>query len=76
MLATVYICKTVVYKMHLTNNCPPVYGDNPRDLENGLSCVRVDKHGITILYTYINVDLAHQEIVRATFCKGVKQYRS
>ena len=30
--------------------CPPVRGDNPRALANGLSYVQVDKHGITILY--------------------------
>ena len=30
--------------------CPPVRGDNPRDLASGLSYVQVDKHGITILY--------------------------
>ena len=28
--------------------CPPVRGDNPRALASGLSCVQVDKHGITI----------------------------
>ena len=31
-------------------DCPPVRGDNPRALASGLSYVRVDKHGITILY--------------------------
>ena len=71
-----YICKTVVYRMHLTNNCPPVRGDNPRALVSGLSCVRVDKHGITIYTTYINVDLAHHETIRAKVGKGVKQHRS
>ena len=30
--------------------CPPVRGDNPRALASGLSYVKVDKHGITILY--------------------------
>ena len=34
--------------------CPPVRGDNPRTLASGLSYVQVDKHGITILYTYIS----------------------
>ena len=33
-----------------TMACPPVRGDNPRALASGLSCVQVDKHGITILY--------------------------
>ena len=39
--------------------CPPVRGNNPRALASGLSYVQMDKHGITILYTYISVDLAH-----------------
>ena len=30
--------------------CLPVRGDNPQALASGLSCVQVDKHGITILY--------------------------
>ena len=30
--------------------CQPVRGDNPRALASGLSCVHVDKHGITILH--------------------------
>ena len=30
--------------------CPPVRGDNPRALASGLSYVKVDKHGIIILY--------------------------
>ena len=42
--------------------CPPVRGDNPRALASGLSYVQVDKHGITSLYHYISVDLAHHEI--------------
>ena len=33
-----------------TMGCPPVRRDNPRALASGLSCVQVDKHGITILY--------------------------
>ena len=33
-----------------TMGCPPVRVDNPRALASGLSCVQVDKHGITILY--------------------------
>ena len=33
-----------------TMGCPPVRRDNPRALASGLSHVRVDKHGITILY--------------------------
>ena len=28
----------------------PVRGDNPQALASGLSCVSVDKHGLTILY--------------------------
>ena len=50
--------------------CPPVRGDNPRALASGLSYVQVDKHGITILYTYISVDLANHEIFRAKVGNG------
>ena len=50
--------------------CPPVRGYNPRALASGLSYVQVNKHGITILYTYISVDLAHHEIFRAKVGKG------
>ena len=50
--------------------CPPVRGDNPRALASGLSNVQVDKHGITILYTYISVYLAHHEIYCAKVSKG------
>ena len=50
--------------------CPPVRGDNPRALASGLAYVQVDKHGITILYTYISVYLAHHEIYRAKVGKG------
>ena len=50
--------------------CLPVRGYNPRGLASGLSYVQVDKHGITILYHYISVDLAHHEIVRAKVGKG------
>ena len=50
--------------------CPPVRGDNPRALASGLSYVHVDKHGITILSTYISVDLAHHDILRAKVGKG------
>ena len=45
--------------------CPPVRGDNPRALASGLSYVQVDKHGIIIYTTYINVDLANHEIFHA-----------
>ena len=40
---------TVIYNSY-TMGCPPVRGDNPRDLASGLSSVQVDKNGITILY--------------------------
>ena len=54
--------------------CPLVREDNPRALASGLSYVQVDKHGVTILYHYISVDLAHHEIVRAKVGKGgIKQ---
>ena len=45
--------------------CLPVCGDHPRALASGLSYVQMDKHGITILTTYIKVDLAYHQIVRA-----------
>ena len=50
--------------------CPPVRGDNPRALASGLSCVQVDKHGITIYTTYISVELAYHEIFHAKVGKG------
>ena len=54
-----------------TMGCPPpVRGDNQRALARGFSYVQVDKHGITILYHHISVDLAHHEIFRAKVCKG------
>ena len=54
-----------------TMGCPPVRGDNPRALASGLSCVKVDKHGITIYTTYINVDIAHHDIFRAKVWNGM-----
>ena len=53
-----------------TMGCPPVRGDNPRILASGLSYIQVDKHGITILYPYISVDLARHEIVHTKVGKG------
>ena len=50
--------------------CPPVHGDNPRALVSGLSYVQVDKHGITILYHLISVELEHHEIFCAKVGKG------
>ena len=50
--------------------CLPVRGDNPQALASGLSYVQVDKHGITILFHYISVDLAHHEIFHAKAGKG------
>ena len=50
--------------------CPPVCGDNPRALASGLSYIQVDKHGITIIYHLLSVDLAHHEIFRAKVGKG------
>ena len=49
--------------------CPPVRGDNPRALASGLSYVQVDNPWF-IYTTYISVDLAHREIVRAKVGKG------
>ena len=63
---------TLVYSEELHDLCnsytmglPPVREDNPRALASGLSYVQVDKHT-----TYISVDLAHHEIVRANDGKG------
>ena len=50
-----------------TMGCPHVRGDNPRSLASRLSYVQVDKHGITNLYHYISVHLAHHEIFHALF---------
>ena len=52
--------------------CPLVRVDNPRALASGLSYVQVDKHGKIFYTTYIIVDLAHHEIVRAKVGKGGK----
>ena len=41
--------------------CPHVRGDNPRALASGLSYVQVDKHGITILYHLISLDVANHK---------------
>ena len=41
--------------------CTPVLGDNPRALASELSYVQVGKQDLT----YVSVDLAHHEIVRA-----------
>ena len=53
-----------------TVDCPSVRGDNPRALASGSANVQVYKHGIAINTTYIVVDLAHHEIVRAKVGKG------
>ena len=53
-----------------TRICPPVRENNPRALASGLSYVQVDRHSITILYTYISVDLAHHDIFHAEVRKG------
>ena len=53
-----------------TMGLPPVRGDNPRALANGLSCVQVDTHGLNILYHYISVDIAHHEIFHSKIGKG------
>ena len=52
--------------------CPSVCGDNPRALASGLSYVQVDKHGIIFYTTYISVDLALHEIVRAKVYSYIK----
>ena len=50
--------------------CPPVRGDNPRAIASGLSHVHVGIRGLTINTTYICVDLAHYEMIRAKAGKG------
>ena len=49
---------------------PPVCGDTPRALASELNYVLVDNHGIQFYTTYICVDLAHHEIVRACVSKA------
>ena len=45
------VCYTMAcLPVRYTMACPPVSGDNPRALASGISYVRVDAHGITILY--------------------------
>ena len=53
-----------------TVGCPSVRGDNPRALASGSANVQVYKHGKAMNTTYIVVDLAHHEIVRAKVGKG------
>ena len=51
--------------------CPPVREDNSRALASGLSYVQVDNRGVLFYTTYMSVDLAHHEIIRAKAGKGV-----
>ena len=53
-----------------TMGCPPVCGDNPRALANGLSYIQEDKMVYLLYTTYITTDLAHHRIFRAKFGKG------
>ena len=66
------LCSCVCHSLYIYVIVIPwvVRIDNPRALASGLSHVQVDKHGITILYLYICVDLAHHEIFRAEVGKG------
>ena len=50
--------------------CPPVRGDNPRALANGLSPIHVDNHDLPIYITKISVNLAHYEIFSSSVGKG------
>ena len=47
------LCAKIINRQQLSNSftmgCPPVRGDNLQALASGLSSVKVDKHGITIL---------------------------
>ena len=54
-----------------TMGCPPVRGDNPRAFASGLSYVKVDKHGITILYHRHQCRPCTQVIFHALVGKGV-----
>ena len=47
--------------------CPPVRGDNPQ--EDYLHA-QADNHVIAILYTYINVNLAHKRM----FVHGINNF--
>ena len=49
---------------------PPVRGDNPQALANGLSYVQVDSPWYNYFYQGISVDLAHHEIALAQVGKG------
>ena len=50
---------------------PPVSGDNPQALANGLFSVHVDNHGITSFYTnYISLAIEHYTIVCPNVGKG------
>ena len=60
----------VTLSISFSMGCWSVRGDNPRALASGLSYVQVEKHGITILYPYISVDLVIHEIFRAKVGKG------
>ena len=57
-------------------DCPPVRGHIPRTFKSGLSYVREDKHGITILYHYISVDLAHYVIFCAKIVSMIRKYHN
>ena len=48
---------------------PHVRGDNPRALASGLSYVQVDKHGVTILYHLISLDIANHKQNQQNSCK-------
>ena len=58
--------------------CPPVREDNPPAKASGsVSYVQVDKHGITIYTTYINIELTHHEIVHVKVGKnGISKEKS
>ena len=51
-----------------TPGFPTVDGDNPRASASGLSYVQVDKH--YFYTTYIRVNLAYHDILRAKVGKG------
>ena len=51
-------------------DCPPVRGDNPRALVNGLSNVHVENHAITILYHLHQCRPCTSQDILCFRCKG------
>ena len=75
ILLTTCVLNLVLNYVHICNSfsmdSPHVRNYNPRALASGLSYVQVDKHGVTILYHLVSVDLSHHEICRVQVGKDV-----